>query len=565
MLLQGEYQQVGFDLVITHPGGEQLVIADYFSQHPPPNLMLSSGIGLSPEMVRELLHKPFTDLMFAGPATESTAEVQIGTVKFVLGRVTATNADGERILGRGDPLYKGDEIRTDGRGFIRAEMLDGTKFNLGKNARATLSDFEFNEADQVGLFEATVFVGGFHYKSGRIGTLNPSAQHSTIKTPSAIIGIRGSELEGSVAEPEVEPEAEPEAEGDAEDQAEVEAQVDAEMQAEAETQVDVDAQAQVEAEVQAQQEAEPQEDAQNQADVESQAQTDAVQMEVQAEAEVQADLQAQQAETEVSAQLEGDTAVDPGAGVGSGVDDGAGAEVSAEGSVVVPTEEGAGEFAAFEVAGAEAGTGDAADVGPADGAPGSDEPAVGPDVIQDQFTGTDIADADSPFGNAGDRSLISSGTTATDPFGAVATSEFSLNVLGSSADAKGNIPPVLAAPIFNQTAIINQPFNFIVPSQTFNDADGEALSYNVNGLPPNLFFNAADNSINGIPNMEDEGLHTLIVTAFDASGGTAYDEFVLDVIEDPGEFALDNAAPVLRVPIFDQIAVENKALPIWKP
>lgn len=26
VLLQGEYQQVGFDLVITHPGGEQLVI-----------------------------------------------------------------------------------------------------------------------------------------------------------------------------------------------------------------------------------------------------------------------------------------------------------------------------------------------------------------------------------------------------------------------------------------------------------------------------------------------------------------------------------------------------------
>jgi hypothetical protein len=48
--------------------------------------------------------------------------------------------------------------------------------------------------------------------------------------------------------------------------------------------------------------------------------------------------------------------------------------------------------------------------------------------------------------------------TATDPFGAVATSQFTLNVLGSSADAEGNIPPVLAAPIFNQTALIDQPF-----------------------------------------------------------------------------------------------------------
>ena len=76
LLLQGEYQQVGFDLVITHPGGEQMVIADYFALNPPPNLMLTSGIGLTPEMVRELLHQPFADLMFAGPATESGAATE---------------------------------------------------------------------------------------------------------------------------------------------------------------------------------------------------------------------------------------------------------------------------------------------------------------------------------------------------------------------------------------------------------------------------------------------------------------------------------------------------------
>ncbi len=199
-LLQGEYSQVGFDLVITNASGDTFVVEDYFSQQPPPNLMLANGAGLSPEMVKQLLHQPFGDLMIAGPATETSADIEIGTVRFILGRVTATNTDGEeRVLRRGDSLYKGDEVRTDGRGFVRAQMLDGTRFNLGKNARATLDDFEFNEAEQVGLFEATVFVGGFHYRSGLIGTLNPTARHSTIKTPSAIIGIRGSELSGNVA------------------------------------------------------------------------------------------------------------------------------------------------------------------------------------------------------------------------------------------------------------------------------------------------------------------------------------------------------------------------------
>ena len=68
-LLAGEYSQSGFDLIITNPAGEQFVVADYFAQDPPPNLMLASGVGLSPEMVRALLHLPFTDdLLFAGPA-----------------------------------------------------------------------------------------------------------------------------------------------------------------------------------------------------------------------------------------------------------------------------------------------------------------------------------------------------------------------------------------------------------------------------------------------------------------------------------------------------------------
>jgi hypothetical protein len=85
-LLAGEYTQSGFDLIITNPAGEQFPVADYFAQDPPPNLMLDSGVGLSPEMVRALLHLPFTDdLLFAGPASGARLGAVIGTFKFVLG------------------------------------------------------------------------------------------------------------------------------------------------------------------------------------------------------------------------------------------------------------------------------------------------------------------------------------------------------------------------------------------------------------------------------------------------------------------------------------------------
>ena len=79
-------------------------------------------------------------------------------------------------------------------------MLDGTRFHLGKNANAILSDFAYNETAKVGNFDAFVIRGGFHYKSGKIGKMfaGASKSHSTISTPTAIIGIRGSECDGNV-------------------------------------------------------------------------------------------------------------------------------------------------------------------------------------------------------------------------------------------------------------------------------------------------------------------------------------------------------------------------------
>ena len=36
-LLQGYYEQVGFDLVVTNPSGQAFVVEDYFSFSIPPN------------------------------------------------------------------------------------------------------------------------------------------------------------------------------------------------------------------------------------------------------------------------------------------------------------------------------------------------------------------------------------------------------------------------------------------------------------------------------------------------------------------------------------------------
>ncbi|MCH7743266.1 MAG: hypothetical protein IIB71_11455, partial [Proteobacteria bacterium] len=201
-LLHGAFEQDGFDLIITNPAGEVFVVHDYFSFDPPPNLVIANGAGMSPEMVRAFMPQKFgDDVQFAGPATSGATAIEIGKVVLAFGDVRVRHADGSvDKLSRGDILYKGDVIITGNRAFVKAQMLDGTRFHLGKNGEAALTDFEYNEAAKIGNFSVTVRVGGFHYKSGKIGKMfeGTSRSHSTIKTPSAIIGIRGSELDGVV-------------------------------------------------------------------------------------------------------------------------------------------------------------------------------------------------------------------------------------------------------------------------------------------------------------------------------------------------------------------------------
>lgn len=127
----------------------------------------------------------------------------IGKVVAMFGDVTGTDADGNTFaVEPGAELYKGYGFETGSRAFVRAEMTDGTRFMLGRNGSATLDEFEYDPAAQRGRFDTTIRRGGFQYKSGGIGKLAGAnrSDHTRISTPTAVIGIRGSEAEGIITE-----------------------------------------------------------------------------------------------------------------------------------------------------------------------------------------------------------------------------------------------------------------------------------------------------------------------------------------------------------------------------
>ena len=138
---------------------------------------------------------------------------------------------------------------------------------------------------------------------------------------------------------------------------------------------------------------------------------------------------------------------------------------------------------------------------------------------------------------AGDSAYLEIIVTARDAGGLTATVDFNLNV------GNINLAPTVADAIEDQTAKAQEVFNFVIPSNTFSDANlNDTLTYSVvslvtGQLPAWLSFDANTGTFSGTPGDADVGSVDLIVTATDGGGLSATDTFTLAV----NEF---NVAPV---------------------
>ncbi len=120
-----------------------------------------------------------------------------------------------------------------------------------------------------------------------------------------------------------------------------------------------------------------------------------------------------------------------------------------------------------------------------------------------------------------------------------------------------NRAPTVANAIPNQTATEEALFSYTFAANTFNDQDGDTLTYtatlsNGNPLPPWLNFNAATRTFSGVPDDGDVGTITVKVTANDGKGATVDDTFDL-VINNI------NDNPFLNIPVPNQNATEDAA------
>lgn len=194
-----KYFRIGNDLIIK-AFGETHRLEGFFKNHPPPTLKTASGETIDVSQI-DLIYPPMS-VQVADNNAIPLAKVPtvIGKVSLVVdGPAKAVNNGQERTLKLGDPVYLHDTISTGSKTYLKITLKDGTVFQLGPQSKASLEIYDFDPAKVGGKFESNIFMGIFRFISGAIADKNEGT-HTTLKTPSATIGIRGSEIDGQVDE-----------------------------------------------------------------------------------------------------------------------------------------------------------------------------------------------------------------------------------------------------------------------------------------------------------------------------------------------------------------------------
>jgi hypothetical protein len=141
-----------------------------------------------------------TVVVFVFAAVPAFAQEQepAGRVKIASGEVSIVRSTGTVPAVAGQPVYQSDTLKTGADGRVGITLKDDTRVSLGPSSEVRLDRFAYTPAKGgVGLV-LDVVRGAMAYVSGRIAKLAPDSVR--LKTPAAIVGVRGTTLAIRVGE-----------------------------------------------------------------------------------------------------------------------------------------------------------------------------------------------------------------------------------------------------------------------------------------------------------------------------------------------------------------------------
>lgn len=125
----------------------------------------------------------------AVPASAAPSGVAIAVIQ-------SSEADGEtgrRMLAAEAPVFSGDRIITGPDGEAQIRFRDNTRLVVGPNSLMTIDAFVFDDSGAASDFSVDAARGAFRFITGQ----GPKGAYS-ILTPTAVIGVRGTEFDVNV-------------------------------------------------------------------------------------------------------------------------------------------------------------------------------------------------------------------------------------------------------------------------------------------------------------------------------------------------------------------------------
>jgi len=117
---------------------------------------------------------------------------EIGQIKTSKGQVTVQR-EGKSLPGAvGARVQTADTIRTGADGSVGITMDDDSLLSVGPSSVLSLDRYAFDPTTSRGRFDATLNKGTLAVISGRIAKQSPDAM--TVRTPTAVLGVRGTEF-----------------------------------------------------------------------------------------------------------------------------------------------------------------------------------------------------------------------------------------------------------------------------------------------------------------------------------------------------------------------------------
>ena len=135
----------------------------------------------------------FTAILFVGSAL-----AEIGQIKMLSGEVFLVRDNTKSPAKPGDLLQQYDVVETGGKGSVGITFIDNSRFSAGPNTRIELKQFRFNPTTHDGEFTTDMNRGTLAIISGQMAKRSPEAMK--VKTPTTIIGLRGTKLAVKVNE-----------------------------------------------------------------------------------------------------------------------------------------------------------------------------------------------------------------------------------------------------------------------------------------------------------------------------------------------------------------------------